>query len=455
MSNRTLLFFCAVCLLVGQQQRRARPGNEVFRTDVPAHRYDLTLARPTANSVTATVLAYEPLEAFVEYDGRRSESLSLSSGEPASFALAGLRANQPYTYRLRFRSRPAGAWETSPAYSFHTQRAPGSAFTFVVQADSHLDAPVSPQGYEKALAWMRAANPDFLIDLGDTFMVDKRRTDFRQALPQYLAQRYYFGLLCHSVPLFLALGNHDGEGGARHDGTRNSMAAWSLALRKRYFPNPRPDAFYSGNETPDSLLGPLENYYAWQWGDALFVVLDPYWATVGRGRGGNWHWTLGDAQYRWLARTLSATKAAHRFVFLHHPTGAKGQPVRGGVAAALYNEWGGRNEDGSDAFRARRPGWEMPVHALLAKHKVAAVFHGHDHMYAREELDGVVYQLVPQPGNVRAGIPRNAGEYGYTSGTVLGGAGHVRVRLDGQRALVEYVLTDTGKVAHSYTIGRR
>lgn len=453
--KRVLLLAGMSLLLMGQQNRRARVENEVFRTDVPAHRYDVTLGRATADSVLATVVAYEDLEAYVEFDGRRSQAKLLIKGEPSSFPLMGLRENRRYAYRLRFRARAAETFETSPEYSFHTQRTAGSAFTFVVQADSHLDGPVSEKGYEVALSRMKAAEPDFLIDLGDTFMVDKRRDDFRKALPQYLAQRYYFGLLCHSVPLFLVLGNHDGEGGVRHDGTGNSMAAWSLALRKRYFPNPQPGAFYSGNTTLDPVLGALENYYSWQWGDALFVVLDPYWATLRRGRTDNWHWTLGDTQYRWLAKVLETSKAAHKFMFVHHPTGAKGQPIRGGIAAARYNEWGGKNEDGSDGFRARRPGWEMPVHALLAKHKVAAVFHGHDHMYAREEMDGVVYQLTPQPGNTRAGAPRNAVEYGYTSGTVLGGAGHIRVRVDAERAVMEYVLTNSGEVAHSYAIARR
>ena len=28
------------------------------------------------------------------------------------------------------------------------------------------------------------------------------------------------------------------------------------------------------------------------------------------------------------------------------------------------------------------------------KHRVAAVFHGHDHLYARQERDGVVYQAT-------------------------------------------------------------
>ena len=57
------------------------------------------------------------------------------------------------------------------------------------------------------------------------------------------------------------------------------MPTWSAQLRTTYFPNPVPDAFYSGNSTPDTTVGMLEDYYAWEWGDALFIVLDPYWFT--------------------------------------------------------------------------------------------------------------------------------------------------------------------------------
>jgi hypothetical protein len=309
---------------------------------------------------------------------------------------------------------------------------------------------------------MLAAAPDFLIDLGDTFMTDKRRTDFQDAFPQYLAQRHYFGLLCHSAPLFLVLGNHDGEGGARHDGTPNSMAAWSNRLRTRYFPNPRPNGFYTGNEVADRMLGPLENYYAWEWGDALFVALDPFWPTPGRGRDDNWHWTLGVLQYRWLKKTIEESRAGFKFVFIHHPIGAKGQPIRGGIEAARYNEWGGRNADGSEGFREHRPGWDMPIHQLLARNGVSIVFHGHDHMFAREELDGVVYQLVPQPGSTRTGVPRDAREYGYIHGEVLGGAGYVRVHVTRDEAIVDGVLSvapgnespsrRNGAVVHSYRV---
>jgi len=92
------------------------------------------------------------------------------------------------------------------------------------------------------------------------------------------------------------------------------------------------------------------------------------------------------------------------------------------------------------------------------------LFHGHDHFFAKEELDGVIYQLVPQPGNAaRGGPPRNAEEYGYVHGEVLGGSGHLRVTVSGSEARVDYVLSvlskdetgsrKNGSTAHSYAIG--
>jgi hypothetical protein len=41
----------------------------------------------------------------------------------------------------------------------------------------------------------------------------------------------------------------------------------------------------------------------------------------------------------------------------------------------------------------------MPIHQLLVRNKVAAVFHGHDHLFAKQDLDGIVYQEVPQPSS--------------------------------------------------------
>jgi hypothetical protein len=135
---------------------------------------------------------------------------------------------------------------------------------------------------------------------------------------------------------------------------------------------------------------------------------------------------------------------------------------RGGAEAAPFYEWGGKDADGVDGFRARRPGWSMPVHALLVRHRVSAVFHGHDHLYARQELDGLVYQAVPQPGHDNPREPDRFAEYGYAGGTLLPSAGHLRVAVSPSQAVVEYVRAvlpkdetesrKNGQVAHTYAI---
>jgi Calcineurin-like phosphoesterase len=254
-----------------------------------------------------------------------------------------------------------------------------------------------------------------------------------------VAQRYYFGTIAHTAPLFLVLGNHDGESGRWLDGTADNMAVWSNAQRKRYFPNPVPDAFYTGNATKDAHAGLLADYYAWEWGDALFVVLDPFWFTQRQRGGDNWGSTLGREQYDWLAATLAKSRAKFRFVFLHHLVGGLGKEARGGVEAAPLYEWGGHDPDGRDVFKDKRPGWPMPIHELLVKNRVNLVFHGHDHLFVKQELDGIVYQEVPQPGHPRYDNTRSAEGYGYKSGTLLGSSGHLRVRVDAAKATVEYV----------------
>jgi hypothetical protein len=66
------------------------------------------------------------------------------------------------------------------------------------------------------------------------------------------------------------------------------------------------------------------------------------------------------------------------------------------------------------------------------------VFHGYDHLYARQELDGIVYQEVPQPGDARGGT-RSAVEYGYKSGVILGSSGYLRVAVSPEKVMVDYV----------------
>lgn len=423
----------------------AGQGGQVESAVVPPYLFNVWLCRPGAESVTVSVLAWEEIEGFIEYGSppQRTESVKLKAGEPQNFLLESLKPDTDYAYRLVYR-RAGGAAVQDALRSFHTQRKAGQSFSFVMQADSHLDNNTDVRVYQQTLANMLADKPDFMIDLGDTTMVDKFGKFFRRSESQYKAQRYYMGRIAHSVPIFMVLGNHDGERGGDPE-----MSEWSLGMRHTYFPNPT-----DGNDK--------HSYFAFEWGNALFIGLDPFWATTERGASG-WGMTLGEAQYRWLAKTLTNSKATMRFVFIHHLVGGLGRDVRGGAKTAALMEWGGRNADGSDGFKEHRPGWEMPIHQLFVKHGVNIVFHGHDHLFVKEELDGIIYQEVPQPGHPSGGT-RSAEEYGY-SGVILGSSGHLRVSVSASDAKVDYVRSivpdvtrsdlDNGAVEHSYTVQPR
>ena len=87
--------------------------------------------------------------------------------------------------------------------------------------------------------------------------------------------------------------------------------------------------------------------------------------------------------------------------------------------------------------------------------QVSAVFHGHDHFYARQDLDGIVYQEVTQPGTPgNNAVPRSAVEYGYKDGTILGGSGPLRVGISARQATVDYIRAN-GTIAHSHAIPAR
>lgn len=458
----------------GGGKGEGRMPTPLFRTEVPAQPYDLILGRPTRDAITLSVLSYDGTEGFVAYGTQPGALTSetprrtFTKGEPVEVLLGSLQPDTRYTYQFRSRAAGAADFRSSAEHTFVTARPPGGTFTFTVQADPHLDFGVDTGAYKKSLANALAARTDFHLDLGDTFMTDKY-LKFTDAAPQYLAQRYYFGLVGVNAPVFLVLGNHDGEQAARGGTGPDTMAYWSNTMRKKYFPNPLPNEFYSGNRLPDKNAGLLENYYAWEWGSALFIALDPFWYSArergGGGGGGavdNWGRTLGREQYDWLKRTLETSRAKFKFVFIHHLVGGQTREGRGGSEASHFFEWGGRDLDGRNIFAQKRPGWAAPIHELLVKHGGSIVFHGHDHLYAQQERDGIIYQLVPQPGHSRFDNTRSLDEYGYKSGVKQGSAGILRVTVSPEKTLVEYVRAypdsaensehKTGAVTHQYSV---
>jgi len=85
------------------------------------------------------------------------------------------------------------------------------------------------------------------------------------------------------------------------------MSQYGIHKRGKIFLNPGPDNFYSGDNTLQNFVGPnntpaiRKGYYSWTWGDALFVVIDPYWNTSPKPDATHgWYWSLGLTQYNWL-----------------------------------------------------------------------------------------------------------------------------------------------------------
>jgi hypothetical protein len=439
------------------------------------------LGRPAATSIAVNLRADKNLEAYVEYGmqptlyTKQTAIQSCPGGIPFTITIGGLVPNSGYYYRVRYRVAGTTEYLALGEHTFHTARPAGSAFTFAIEADPHLDTATSPELLKRTFANVLNSKADFLIDLGDTFMTEKLPLiNQEEMLKRYLLLRSCFDTVCHSVPLMLVQGNHDGELGWLVNGTADNLAVWAANMRKLYYPNPQPDGFYSGDTSNVKFTGQRQNYYAWEWGNALFVVLDVYWYTTKKpgSSKNNWDWTLGRTQYDWFKKTLESSKSAFKFVFAHQVVGGSDTEGRGGIEAVPYYEMGGLNGDGSPGFAANRPGWPKPLHQLMVDNRVSAFFHGHDHIFVKQDLDGIVYHELPQPGYFNFASPEKsytnvglAAKYGYTHGDVLPSSGYLRVTVADTTATVEYVRTylaahennqqHNGDVAHTYTLRKK
>ena len=409
---------------------------------------NVLLGKPTADSITLSLLASATSDLFIQYGKKtnqydvQTDVAILQKDQTLAIKLTGLTKATQYYYRICHKTSADTAFNAGNEGTFVTQRQPGESFVFTVDADPHFDTGTDPAKVKLVFQNILNEHPDFDIGLGDTFMSEKLAPkNYQEMAGIYLDRRNTFSVFGGSVPLLMVLGNHD------------STTTSDNQARDAYFPTVSPDSFYSGSRS----------YYAWEWGNSLFVVLDPYTYTNMKGAAG-WDWTLGKAQYDWLKATLEKSQAKYKFVFSHHLVGGNnlgsGGNGRGGVEVAKFYEWGGQNEDGSFGFDTKRPGWGKPIHQLLVDNHVTIFFHGHDHFFGRQELDGVIYQECPQPGS--GGDNTKAKNFGYLDGVIMPSPGHVCVSVSDGSVKVDYIKVylpgqepaghPNGEVAYTYTL---
>ena len=468
-----LYFFSSLILLLSiagfSQQKNKRGGQDQQRKgqmqkqqggkrmgNVAIPNANLVMGSPTDKSILASVVLEKGSQAFIEYSKKpgsfttKTETILSEEDEPTEILIHDLEPNTTYHYRLVYKLPDTNEFVRTNESWFSTQKKSGTVFSFGVQGDSHperLGKMFSPDLYKQTLDSVSFRKPDFYFMMGDDFNIDRFIGDpqaNRSSIEAtYQVQRKFLGNMGSNPPLFLVNGNHEQTARYLLNGTPNSAPVIAANARTKYFPLPDPQGFYSGDQDTVSHVGILKDYYAFEWGNALFVVIDPYWhsevpvdnqplAQEKQGKKDQWKITIGNEQYQWLKKTLENSKAKFKFVFAHHVMGTG----RGGVERAPYFEWGGKSPNGSNMFKQNRPDWELPIHQLMVKNKVSIFFQGHDHLYAKQELDGVIYQSVPNPADdTHTAFNKEA----YLSGKILPNSGFLHVTVGAREVKVDYV----------------
>jgi len=354
----------------------------------------------------------------------------------AEWNLDGLSAGVGYEYRL---SVGTGSHET-PLFqgAVTTQRPVGQSFTFALVTDTHIGSDLTytnqgnPKTLQSASAAIADAAPDFVVNLGD--ILDFHEYGFNAPPPDssiardaYLNYRQTFGPTIGSAAHFLAIGGWDSESGCN---TAEEIDR-SRSQRLLYLPGPTPQTYPEGGSQ-------YQDYYAFTWGDALFVVLNVFTYTptchlLSAYPGSPDDWTLGDAQLEWLQTTLAGSSAKWKFLLIHHPVGGNA----GNDDDSAYGRGGGR---------AAQVGQQAIVHAMMRQYGVQIFFYGHDHVFTDMNVDDIHYSL---PGSAGAIWYFTPDETGYTQDWEVPGWGRVTVAPDSVH--VQF-LDLSGQILYEYSL---
>ncbi len=253
-------------------------------------------------------------------------------------------------------------------------------------------------GFRLAQAMRRVLateDPDFLINLGDTNGIGSSYRFKDLGLPEspstdqerdfvartlWLRMRKMYSALTPSLPMFIALGNHDGEE------SWNSLRVQACQWRAKLFPLPTDQTYPEGGH-------PQGNYYAFTWGadqdgkgGAEFIILDctAFCGAVHPRR--LEEWTLGRDQVDWLGRVFQKREKHWIIPCFHH--------VLGGWPA-------GPDESRQDVAYGRGPLFlredyleyadpqsveQVRITDMAAQAGVNAFLYGHDHIFHSRRL---------------------------------------------------------------------
>ncbi len=359
----------------------------------------------------------------------------------AEWRATGLSPGTHYQYRIVAAADAADEEVVLFEGDVVTQRPPGQEFSFTVITDSHVPQPVPTAQQRDEIETVYKAvmsevhqneDPDFIVNLGD--MLDFHLYGFNAPPLQpagsrdaYMNYRALMGPVLGNAAHFPVIGNWEGENGCFSP----EVIDRSLSQRLLYAPAPGAATYPQGGS-------PNEDYYAFEWGDALFVVLNVMTYTetchdLSGVAGTPQDWTLGEDQFVWFEETLSQATAKWRFVLIHHVVGG----AAGDVANSNYGRGGGQS-----AYI----GEQALVHDLMLQAGVQVFFYGHDHVFTDMVVDGIHYTL---PGSAGAPWKFDTADTGYVN--YWPDSGYGRVRVSPTEVQVDFVALG-GENLYSYVL---
>jgi 3',5'-cyclic AMP phosphodiesterase CpdA len=351
------------------------------------------LSRPTATSVTVSIVSgNDSIVCYIRYgeegaqksDWAGTPQITVGPGRTAAISLSPLKADSRYKYEVLAATGDGKQFAPEAEGAFRTMRS-GPPFSFVLFSDSHL-TPFNRERVDilKGVGASAAARkPDFAVMLGDNIQTFTSHGgplgERSQGITLYRILRQALSEFVPVAPVFMANGNWEGENGW-HPRERRQ---WANDARKAYLPGPDDLTYPQGGS-------PGQDYYAFTWGNALFIVLNvtgytkiDHVHTIGIGKPDDW--TLGEEQKEWLKKTLAASKEKWKFIMMHHTVGGNA----GDDVNTRYGRGGGR---------AAKVGEQAVVHEWMKQYGVQVLFYGHDHVFTDIPVDGIHYICVGSAG---------------------------------------------------------
>jgi hypothetical protein len=299
--------------------------------------------------------------------------------------LTGLSSSSKYYYRVLLRFGEDSYSSPGATHSFQTKRGVSEPFRFAIWADPHRN--IDPDAIQKndkhwaewdALAERLESEPvDFIMDVGDTYgLCDGTGKPWIKGLPglystvMRAARNGYNGYrgtsnVCADRAYYFARGNHEGLS----DYDKGVTGKTLRTLLKLFVPNPNGVTYPQGGSMDADYN---QGYFAFEWGDALFVVMDAIkYKDIAKIESSAARFHIGEAQLYWLTTVLQNSPQRWKFIFVHHLFGGGNTYGRGGSAFAFD--------------------YEQAQIQALAEQYGAHIFFGHDHLLAKGWANGVLY----------------------------------------------------------------